>query len=302
MVPEHIWQRPITHSQGPRPPNFMETISTVQAMRDKARELRRSGKKIAFVPTMGALHRGHVKLIERAKQSGDTVVVSIFVNPRQFNDPADLAKYPRDLEKDKRLCAKAGAHIVFAPAGDDMYPPGFLTTASVSLLTAKFEGEHRPGHFRGVCTVVLKLLIIVQPATLILGLKDAQQFTVLQHMIDDLCLDVEVIGVTTVRDKDGLALSSRNVLLSKDDRAKALSMSRALKRVHFLVRKQGILHAGELMGAIRSTIEGEDVELDYAAIVNRTTLEPLDHVVRGGTYVLLAIRVGGVRLIDTTRI
>lgn len=280
----------------------MEVFKSVSDMRDRARLYRRKGTKVAFVPTMGALHRGHVRLIEKAKSLADFVVVSIFLNPKQFNDPRDLQRYPRDLDKDIAVCEKAGASIVFAPSDEEMYPAGFLTSTHVSFLGNRLEGASRPGHFRGVCTVVLKLLCITQPHFLLLGLKDAQQFTILQHMVDDLCLDVEVVGVPTVRDPDGLALSSRNVLLSPADREKALCMSRALKRVHFLVKKQGILHTGELMGAIKSTIDGAGVELDYAEIVNRTTFEPLDHVVRGGTFVLLAVRVGGVRLIDNTRI
>lgn len=280
----------------------MKISKTVQDMQKKARELRAEGKTIAFVPTMGSLHRGHEKLIERARKEADVVVLSVFVNPKQFDDAEDLERYPRVLEHDQEVANNAGVDIFFAPKAEDIYPPGFLTTVNVSHLSSKYEGEMRPGHFRGVCTVVLKLLNIVQPDTMILGLKDAQQYTIIQHMIDDLALPVRLLGVPTVRDHDGLALSSRNVFLSKEDREKALCMSRALKRVHFLVRKQGILHCGELMGAIRSTIEGAGVEVDYAAIVNRVTLEPLDHVMRGGTYVILAVRVGKVRLIDNTRI
>ncbi len=281
----------------------MEEIKIVQKMRSKARELRQMGRRVALVPTMGALHPGHLKLVEKARSIADTVILSAYVNPRQFNDPQDLEKYPRDPDGDKKKAEQAGVDIFFSPRDVEMYPPGFLTTVNVGYLDRKFEGEHRPGHFRGVCTVVTKLLNITHPNTLVMGWKDAQQLTIIQHMIDDLCLDVSLVGVATVRDEDGLACSSRNGLLSADDRKKALCMGRALKRVHFLVKRQGILHSGELLGAIRSTIEGEGgVKLEYAQIVSRATLEPLDHVMRGGTFVLLAITVNGVRLIDNTRI
>lgn len=280
----------------------MEVVESISKMKEIAREQRSGGNTVSFVPTMGALHRGHGRLIERAKETGEVVVVSSFVNPTQFNDPEDLKRYPRDPEADRQFCEDLGVEYFFAPTEEEIYPPGFLTTVNVSHLSAKYEGEMRPGHFRGVCTIVLKLLNIVQPSNLILGLKDAQQFVILAHMISDLALDVKVIGVPTVRDKDGLALSSRNVLLSKGERKQALCMNRALKRVHFLVKQQGILHTGELMQAIRSAINTSGAQLDYAAIVSRTTLEPLDHVVKGGTFVILAIRVGKVRLIDNTRI
>lgn len=280
----------------------MQFVQTTKQMRELVRGLKRGGKTIAFVPTMGALHRGHLKLIERAKDHADVVVVSIFVNPMQFEDPDDLRRYPQNIEADKESADSAGADIVFAPTAEEIYPPGFLTTVNVSYLTNKFEGEARKGHFRGVCTVVLKLLNIVQPDFMILGMKDAQQFTVLTHMVHDLALDVKVIGEPTVRDADGLALSSRNVHLNAEQRQQALCMHRALKRVHFLVKKQGILHTGELLQAVQSTLGGPGVKIEYAAIVNRTTLEPIDHVVRGGTYVLVAIKVGNVRLLDNTRI
>jgi pantoate--beta-alanine ligase len=280
----------------------MKLIKTVKEMREVGRELKSNGTTVAFVPTMGALHRGHRRLMERAREMADVVVVSSFVNPKQFNDMDDLKRYPRTAEKDQQMAEEVGIDYYFSPDAGDFYPHGFLTTVNVSYLSHKLEGEFRPGHFRGVCTVVLKLLNIVQPSFLMLGLKDAQQFTILSHMVDDLCMDVKVVGVPTVRDADGLALSSRNVHLTPEQRQQALCMNRALKRVHFLVKKQGILHTGELMQAIRSAIQSAGVKLEYAAIVNRTTLEPLDHVVRGATFVLLAIKVGNVRLIDNTRI
>ncbi|MCC6546713.1 pantoate--beta-alanine ligase [Candidatus Sumerlaeota bacterium] len=280
----------------------MELIQQIGKMRAKARALQSTGKPLAFVPTMGALHKGHLRLIERAKGLGGSVVVSSFVNPMQFTNEQDLKNYPRDPAKDEKACRDAGVDAYFVPSVEEIYPQGFLTSVNVGYLSTKYEGASRPGHFRGVCTVVLKLLNIVRPTHLVLGLKDAQQFTIIQHMLDDLSMDVELVGVPTVRDADGLALSSRNALLTKDQRAAALCIQRALKRVHFLVKKQGILHSGELLQAIRSATNTEHVTLDYAAIVNRTTLEPLDHVMRGGTYILIAAKVGDVRLIDNTRI
>ncbi len=280
----------------------MKSIKTIAEMKQKVKELKKAGKTISFVPTMGALHSGHLSIIEKAKELSDVVIMSSFVNPKQFNDKEDLEKYPRDLEKDRKLARKADVDLFFHPDETEIYPHGFLTTVNVSYLSKEFEGKYRPGHFRGVCTVVLKLLNIVQPDFLLLGLKDAQQYTILVHLVDDLALDVKVVGVPTIRDKDGLALSSRNVLLSAAEREKALCIPRALKRVHFLVKKQGILHRGELLQAVRSTLETAGVEVQYADIVNRTTFQPLDHVVRGDTFVIIAVKIGDVRLIDNTRI
>lgn len=280
----------------------MQVVTSIKKMQDIVRELKRTQQTVAFVPTMGALHKGHGRLMERGKQNADVCVVSNFVNAKQFNDAEDLKNYPRNPERDKEFSEAHDVDYYFAPADDEMYPPGFLTSVNVGFLSSRLEGEFRPGHFRGVCTVVLKLLHIIQPTHLVMGLKDAQQFVIIQHMLTDLCMDIKMIGVPTMRDRDGLALSSRNALLSDEDRQKALCISRALKRVHFLVKKQGILHSGELLQAIRSAIGTAGVELEYAEIVNKTTLEPIDHVVRGGTFVLIAVRIGGIRLIDNTRI
>ncbi len=280
----------------------MQVVNSVKEMKDLGRKWRREGKKVSLVPTMGSLHRGHLRLVEKARELGEIVVLSIFVNPMQFEDESDLKKYPRDPEEDQKKAEEAGVDILFVPTKEEIYPPGFLTTVNVSYLSRRLEGEKRPGHFRGVTTVVQKFLNIVQPAFLILGLKDAQQFAIITVMVEDMCMDVQVVGVATVRDRDGLALSSRNQLLTKEQREKALCIPRALKRVHFLVKKQGILHAGELLQAVRSAINTANVELDYAEVVNRTTLEPIDHAYRGGTYVLIAVRVDGIRLIDNTRI
>ncbi|MDK2970249.1 MAG: pantoate--beta-alanine ligase [Candidatus Sumerlaeota bacterium] len=283
----------------------MEVIETIAQMRELRRAMRLTPETtLALVPTMGALHKGHGRLIQRALTLATNVVVSSFVNPLQFNDSRDLASYPRTPEQDQDICKKLGVHYYFMPKPEEIYPPGFLTTVNVSHLSKKLEGASRPGHFRGVCTVVTKLFNIVQPDFAVFGHKDAQQLVLIRHMVRDLAMDVEIVAVPTERDKNGLALSSRNVLLDDDGRRKALCLNRALRRVHFLVKKQGITHVGELLQAVRSAINsaGDGVELDYAHIVSRMTLEELNHVERGNTLVLIAARVGGVRLIDSTRL
>jgi len=283
----------------------MEIIRSVEQMRELARGWKSGvGTTVAMVPTMGALHRGHGRLIQRATSMGEVVVVSSFVNPLQFDDPKDLATYPRDLQADLDICRKLGVTHFFNPEGREMFPPGFLTTVNVSHLSNKLEGASRPGHFRGVTTVCAKLFNIVKPDVAVFGHKDAQQLVIVQHMVRDLAMDMKIVAIPTERDKNGLAFSSRNALLSDEGRKQALCLNRALKRVHFLVKKQGITHCGELLQAVRSFINsaGDLVELDYARIVSRITLEDIDHVNHGDTLVLVAARVDGVRLIDSTRL
>lgn len=283
----------------------MEIVKSVQEMRDLGSQWKRdAGSTVAFVPTMGALHKGHGRLIQKAHEHGNVVVVSNFVNPLQFNDPGDLARYPRTPEADQEICSKMGVHYYFAPEPEDLFPAGFLTTVHVSHLSSKIEGASRPGHYRGVTTVVLKLFNIVKPDAALFGHKDAQQLVIVQHMVRDLNLDIQVVGVPTERDKTGLALSSRNALLSDEQRRQATCLSRALKRVHFLVKKQGITHTGELVNAMSSAVNsaGAEVKLDYAKIVSRVSLEDLSHIEQGNTLVLIAAKVGNVRLIDSTRL
>ncbi len=227
--------------------------------------------EVGLVPTMGALHAGHEALIAAAGRDCDTVVVSVFVNPAQFGDPDDLAAYPRDEERDLRSAEAAGADVLFVPAVDEMYPPGFQTWVEVEELSRGLEGEHRPGHFRGVATVCLKLFNIVRPHRAYFGQKDAQQLAVLRRLVRDLDLDVAVISVPTVRDPDGLALSSRNALLSPAERELALALPRALATLD--------------AEAARAALGGLDV--DY---VERVDFDP--------PVLAAAIRVGSVRLID----
>jgi pantoate--beta-alanine ligase len=226
---------------------------------------------VGLVPTMGALHAGHEALIARAAGECDTVVVSVFVNPAQFGDAADLAAYPRDLDADAAIAEAAGADVLFAPAVDEMYPSGFQTWVDVEELSRGLEGEHRPGHFRGVATICLKLFNIVRPRRAYFGQKDAQQLAVLRQMVRDLDVGVDVVAVPTVRDRDGLALSSRNARLSRAERERALALPRAL--------------ATRDLDAARAALA--DLDVDYVEIAE---FEP--------PVLAAAVRVGNTRLID----
>lgn len=281
----------------------MEVLKSVSEMMKRAQALRAAGKRIALVPTMGALHDGHLRLMMTARQHADVVIASIFVNPAQFGPNEDFERYPRDLARDTNLAEHAKVDFVFAPEAKDMYPAGFQASVSVPYLSDKLEGKSRPGHFRGVCTVVLKLFNICQPQTAVFGWKDAQQFIILSQMVKDLNLPIKMVAIPTVRESDGLAMSSRNVYLTPEQRQSATCLARALKRVHFYVKQQHILHCGELTTAIRSTITSTPgAELDYAVIVSRSHFEPLDYIQRGNTLVALAVKFGKVRLIDNTRL
>jgi pantoate--beta-alanine ligase len=237
--------------------------------------LKADGKSVALVPTMGALHAGHIALVEAARKRADRVAASIFVNPTQFNDPGDLARYPRQEEADAAMLAEAGCSLLWMPSAEQMYPQGFATTVSVSGVADRWEGEHRPGHFAGVATVVAKLLVAALPDVAVFGEKDFQQLAVIRRMVADLGLSVEIVGVPTVRDADGLALSSRNALLSADERR----LARA---------KQALVDAGFL-------------KIDYVALVDAGTLEPLD-APAGEMRILAAATIGTTRLIDNVSV
>lgn len=282
----------------------MEIISTIEQMRSLAASWRAQGKRVVLVPTMGALHRGHGRLISRALQLGEIVVVSSFLNPMQFNNKSDLVSYPRTDAADREVCEKLGVHYFFNPSADDMYPTGFLTYVKVSHLSDMIEGESRPGHYRGVTTIVAKLFNIVQPTSAVFGHKDAQQLVIIRHMVRDLCFPIEIVAVPTERDKTGLALSSRNALLTAEQKQKALCLVRGIKRVHFLVKTQNITHCGELLQALRSAVNsvGAGVELDYVRIVSRLSLEDIAYIERGNTLILMAATVDGVRMIDSSRL
>jgi pantoate--beta-alanine ligase len=258
----------------------MRTLRTVSELRAALALPRREGRMIGLVPTMGSLHEGHLSLIGRAREECDEVVVSLFVNPAQFDDPTDLRAYPRDEARDGELAADAGADLLFAPPVAEVYPPAFATTVAVRGLTEPLEGEHRGvGHFDGVTTVVTKLLNMVGPDVAYFGQKDAQQLAVIRRMTADLDLGIEIRAVETVREPDGLALSSRNAYLSDEERRRAPSLHRALA-----ARDPGL-------------VEGE---VDYLAVVDADTF--LEVGPRPGALVIGAARFGSTRLIDNIRI
>jgi pantoate--beta-alanine ligase len=275
----------------------METIRTISWMKVKAREARAEQRVIGLVPTMGALHAGHLALVERAKKECSTVYASIFVNPTQFGPKEDLSKYPRPLEADIEKLTDAGVDGLFLPSAEEMYPAGFSTYVQVEGISERLEGKSRPGHFRGVATVVLKLFEIVQPSFAYFGRKDAQQARVLQKMARDLNLDVELVICPTVREADGVALSSRNAYLSAEERKAATVLFWALKAAEKELAA-GVRDTLELQGTMRRVLESEPkAQVDYAEIVDAESFEP---VVRIGKrcYALLVVRIGSTRLID----
>ena len=254
----------------------------------------------AFVPTMGFLHEGHLSLVRRSKRDCDHTVVSIFVNPTQFGPNEDFERYPRHEARDLELLAGEGVDIVFVPGVDEMYPPGFADWVEVhGPVVERLEGEHRPGHFRGVTTIVARLFRIIRPHRAYFGQKDAQQLRVIRRMSADLALPVDVVGLPTVREADGLAMSSRNVHLSPEARRAALVLSRSLRRAEALVR-EGEIDVGSLKQEVEALIRAEpSVGLEYVSISDEETLEELAPVDRPA-LVLLAARVGATRLIDNT--
>jgi pantoate--beta-alanine ligase len=248
---------------------------------------------------MGALHEGHLSLVRRARERCDRVVVSLFVNPAQFNERSDLDRYPRSEPRDAALAAQAGADILFAPAVEEVYPAGFATAVEVFGLTDRLEGESRgAAHFRGVSTVVTKLLCMVMPDVAFFGQKDAQQLLVIRRLTADLNLPVEIEGCPTVREPDGLAMSSRNALLSPGDRARARALSAALTAASELAGS-GERSAEALLEGAVATLAASGIDAEYVALVDRETLEPLERLERDG-LLALAARIGDVRLIDNT--
>lgn len=258
-------------------------------------ERRRDGQSIGLVPTMGALHRGHAALIERSQALCDLTVVSIFVNPTQFDRSDDFDLYPRTLDDDLALCDSLGVNAVYMPTVDAMYPDGFDTTIDPGSLAHRWEGEHRPGHFAGVATVVTKLLTAVQPHIAVFGEKDFQQLAVIQHVVRDLGLPVTVVGEPTVREDDGLAMSSRNVHLTPDARAQATSIKQAIDRA--LDRSTNTGSPSDIVEQVTTDIQQAGGTVDYVAVVDRLTLEPAAGL-NDNTQLLVAAWFDGVRLID----
>ena len=251
---------------------------------------------VGFVPTMGALHEGHLSLIRRAKAENDRVIVSIFVNPTQFLEGEDLDKYPRKEEADRKICELAGVDLIYMPTPDQIYHEDELLIAAPKVRGYILEGAKRPGHFDGVLQVVMKLLNIVRPDRAYFGKKDAQQLALIAQMIRDYFMAVEIVPCEIVRDPDGLALSSRNVYLSPEERRRALSLSRSLQRAGKLIQS-GVVNATEIEAEMREILEREVDELEYVAIVDRS-FKPRSQVEEGKTIILVAARVGRTRLID----
>lgn len=279
----------------------METIHTVEWMKQVACDARRKDLILGLVPTMGALHEGHRSLIREAQKQCSPVVVSIFVNPKQFGPSEDFENYPRTLERDRAALDDLAVDYLFAPSAEEIYPSGFRTSVTVEGLSERLEGRSRPAHFRGVSTVVLKLFEIVRPRFAYFGRKDAQQVRIIRQMALDLNLTTAVVVCPIVREPDGLALSSRNAYLKDGDRRSATALYRSLDRVRLEIASRE-RDALRLETAVRRVMEAEPgITLDYAEIVDAETLEPVVNL-RRTCYVLIAARVGGVRLIDNALI
>ncbi|RMD47629.1 MAG: pantoate--beta-alanine ligase [Aquificota bacterium] len=271
-------------------------ITKINEMKKISENLKREGKRIGFVPTMGYLHKGHISLMECSKKENDITVVSIFVNPTQFRKNEDLDKYPRDLERDLKICKDVGVDYVFHPEVNDMYPEGYSTYVIMETLTDKLCGKYRPGHFKGVLTIVNKLFNIIKPDRAYFGKKDYQQYIVIKKMVKDLNMDVEIVGCPLVREEDGLALSSRNKYLSKQERERALSISKALFKAKSLF-ESGEKNVSNIKKQIESIMKPEVDEIQYIEIVNPDNLEPKEKAEKGD-IILVAAFVGNTRLID----
>ena len=276
----------------------MEIIRTISWMKETVRQARAENHVVGLVPTMGALHEGHLSLIRRAKADCSRVYASIFLNPAQFGPNEDLSKYPRTFEKDVEQLTAAGVDVLFAPEAKEIYPAGFRTYVNVESLSEKLEGKSRPGHFRGVATVVLKLFEIVQPHFAYFGRKDAQQVRILQQMTHDLNLNVEIVVCPIVREPDGLALSSRNTYLNSDERRAATVLHRTLEEAQTAV-STGTRDALQLQTLVRGILSKEPLaRIDYVELVDSESFEPLVRIGARPACMLLAVYIGKTRLID----
>ena len=277
-------------------------IRKIKDMKEIVKRLKKEGKTVGFVPTMGYLHEGHISLIRCSKKDNDITVVSIFVNPIQFGKNEDLDRYPRDLDRDTEICKKEGVDYIFYPSADEMYPEGFSTFVEVEGITERLCGAFRPGHFKGVTTVVTKLFNIVQPDRAYFGEKDYQQLKVIQKMVKDLNMDVEVIGCPLVREKDGLALSSRNKYLTSEERKSALYISKALFRAKQMF-ENGEKDPVKVIDEIRKIISSQPhvKEIQYVEIVDPEKLTPKKKLEKGDV-IAVAVFVGNTRLIDNIKL
>lgn len=275
----------------------MQIMATIEEVRAQVKAWRKEGCSVGLVPTMGYLHEGHGSLISRAREENDKVVVSIFVNPMQFGPGEDLESYPRDLDKDSAYCESLGADLIFHPEPEEMYTDGFCSYVDMSVLTEELCGLSRPVHFRGVCTVVSKLFHIVQPDRAYFGQKDAQQLAVIKRMVQDLNMDLEIVGCPIVREADGLAKSSRNTYLSETERQAALVLSKAVRLGQKLVA-EGETDAKKVVSGMRALIEKEPLaRIDYVKAVDGLTMQQID-TVKAPMLVALAVYIGKTRLID----
>lgn len=280
----------------------MIIVKTIKQIRQAVAGQKKRGKRIGFVPTMGALHEGHLSLIRLAKKHSDFVVVSIFVNPTQFGPKEDYKKYPRNLKKDAALCQTAGADLIFSPNVKEVYPEGFSTFINVEGLTQGLCGASRPGHFRGVATVVAKLFNIIQPEVAIFGQKDAQQLAVIRRMVKDLDLPVKIIGAPIVRERDGLAMSSRNAYLTLEERAEAPTLFRALQLAENMV-KRGKREAESVKSDIVKLLRSDAplAEIDYVEVVDNETLSPIKKI-SSRALIAMAVKFPNARLIDNVTV
>jgi pantoate--beta-alanine ligase len=276
----------------------VKVLRTIAEVREALAPERRAGRTIGLVPTMGAFHDGHLSLMRAARAEADVVVVSLFVNPAQFGPNEDLAAYPRDFERDRALAEEQGADVLFAPAVEEVYPDGFDARVEVDGVTAPLEGQARPGHFAGVTTVVTKLFNMVQPDVAWFGQKDAQQALVIRKLVRDLNMPVRVEVAPTVRESDGLAMSSRNAYLSGDDRERAVALSRALAAAERAFA-EGRRDADAVLAAARAELDAAGVQPEYLELLSAHDLSPAERV-NGNTLLAVAARVGRARLIDNT--
>ncbi|MCD7980929.1 MAG: pantoate--beta-alanine ligase [Clostridiales bacterium] len=275
----------------------MKIIEKIRDIKDIVREWKKEGFSIGFVPTMGYLHEGHGSLIKRAREENDRVVVSIFVNPMQFGPSEDLASYPRDLEKDSAYCERLGADLIFHPEPEEMYKDGFSSYVDMSVLTEELCGLSRPVHFRGVCTVLTKLFNIVQPDRAYFGQKDAQQLAVVKHMVEDLNMNLEIVGCPIIREEDGLAKSSRNTYLSAEERKAALILSKTILLGEKMV-EEGERDADRLVEVMKANIATEPLaRIDYVKAVDGLTMQQVKEV-KPSVLVAMAVYIGKTRLID----
>ena len=278
----------------------MQTVRRIAELRDRLREWRAAGETIALVPTMGALHVGHLALADAGRASADRVMATIFVNPLQFGAGEDLDRYPRREAEDVALLAAHGCDLVWAPDATELYPAGFATTISVPGISDRWEGAARPGHFAGVATVVAKLLLAVMPDVALFGEKDFQQLAVIRRLVADLGLPVSIEGVATVRDPDGLALSSRNIYLSPAERQRALAFPQSLARARNAILDG--MAVGQALDEAKAALNVAGfASIDYVALVDAATLKPLD-ALAGEARLIAAAKIGGTRLIDNLRV